>query len=280
MIRKNKHARRHTTPPSTPRPQPRRLHSEAPVVAQIWDGGKFHWDTPGAHTVISGATRSGKSVFTYCVLSQLAGMKTVCICGVDVSGITLQPFSQANKDYVACGSSQTDLDAALEVLHRLEALMDHRIEQLRHHKLDKVTLSAQCPAYVVVLEEYAGALAAMEGRNKKDKAEVIRIVGRLLREGAKAGVVVYTVIQRPEANVLHDRAQYARRVTHRLDNHDSVKMVAGEVDEDTETQVLKLAPGRCLVLDAGRDPVFVTTPHLSYQEFITRVEQKLKGAQK
>ena len=278
MLLKNKHAHRRTTTPSTPRSQPHRLHDDTPVVAQTWDDKKFHWDTPGAHTVISGATRSGKSVFTYCVLSQLAGMKTVRICGVDVSGITLQPFIAVSKDYVACGSSQTDLDAALEVLHRLEALMDHRVEQLRRQKLDKVTPSAKCPAYVVVLEEYAGTLAAMEARNKKDKAEVIRVVGRLLREGAKAGVVVYTIVQRPEANVLHDRAQYARRVTHRLDNRDSVAMVAEGINDTTKAQVLGLSPGRCLILDAGRNPVFATTPNLTYQEFIARTEHKLEGA--
>ena len=45
---------------------------------------------------------------------------------------------------------------------------------------------------VVVLEEYAGLIAAMEGVDKKKVNELKRIVGRLLREGAKAGITCFT----------------------------------------------------------------------------------------
>src|SRR5699024_12028247 len=57
--------------------------SRNPVVARGWDGSPVRWRIPGPHTVVAGATRSGKSVFSYVVLSQLARLPFVQVVGVD-----------------------------------------------------------------------------------------------------------------------------------------------------------------------------------------------------
>jgi len=246
------------------------LNDLDPVVGKTFEGDVYRWSTPGPHTVISGATRSGKSVTSYGVLSQLAKRDDVLICGIDPSGLLLSPHRLGpGGSLIATGTSPDDLDRVLAILGELERLMDARIKSLIPMGIDKTPISRKEPAYLVVLEEYAGLLSALEGNGKKHK-DAVRIVGRLLREGAKSGITVLTIIQRPEATLLHDRAQYARRVTHRLDNRDSVKMVCETAPEDMWGQVLYLPPGRALVIEAGAKPQFVTMPSMDYSHYTAR----------
>lgn len=258
--------RRKPAPPTAKKKAPH------PVVARGWDGSPVQWRIPGPHTVVAGATRSGKSVFSYVVLSQLARLPFVRVVGVDPSGLLLAPFADTGEEHIALGTSADDLNAAVEVLTWAETVMDERIVRLRQTGTDKfVDFTEDMPVLVVVLEEYAGLIAAMEGVDKKKANEVKRIVGRLLREGAKAGITCFTILQRAEANILHDRAQYARRVSFRLDNTDSVIMVAEPATDHEQDRVLDLTPGRALLMEAGDPSRFITVPEMDYREYRRRV---------
>ena len=247
-----------------------RSRSTRPAVAKSWTGQLVCWRTPGPHTVISGATRYGKSVASYIILSKLADRQDIAVVGVDPSGILLGPWAELNHlhPWYALGTSPDDLDHAVDVLTALVNLMDRRIADLLVHGVDKITdFTPGHPAVVVVLEEYAGLLSALELHDKKAAKTATALVGRLLREGAKVGISVLTILQRPEANILHDRAQYSRRVTFRLDNADSVRMVADSATADAADRVLTLTPGRALLLEAGEQEQFVTFPNMTYEQY-------------
>src|SRR5699024_12543066 len=90
--------------------------SRNPVVARGWDGSPVRWRIPGTHTVVAGATRSGKSVFSYVVLSQLARLPFVQVVGVDPSGLLLAPFVDAGAEHLALGTAVDKLHAAVDGL--------------------------------------------------------------------------------------------------------------------------------------------------------------------
>lgn len=255
--------------PFTRKKQPR-SRSTRLAVAKSWTGQLVGWRAPGPHTVISGATRSGKSVASYVILSQLADRQDIAVVGIDPSGILLGPWAELDgtHPWYALGASPDDLDHAVDVLTALVNLMDRRIADLLVHGVDKITdFTPEHPAVIVVLEEYAGLLSALDAHDKKAAKTATALVGRLLREGAKVGISVLTILQRPEASILHDRAQYSRRVTFRLDNADSVRMVAESATDDATDRILTLSPGRALFLEAGEQEQFVTFPNMSYEQY-------------
>ncbi|MFV4912179.1 FtsK/SpoIIIE domain-containing protein [Microbacterium lacticum] len=242
-------------------------------------GRSVTFDPTAGHTIVSGATRSGKSATSYAVISQVARDDAVQIVGIDPTGILLTPHANPERAYqFALSTSPGDIELALEILRMVEREMDSRNRRLSKIGLDKVPgdwLSERFPALLLVLEEYAGLLAAVDP--KTQRPEIVRIVGRVLREGAKASVHVFTILQRPEAAVLHDRAQYSRRITHRLDNGDSVRMVLESATPEQVTELMNVPPGHGLVHLAG-DPIRrFATRYLDYADYHAHVSAASAG---
>lgn len=235
------------------------------------------FDPQAHHTAVAGATRSGKSVTTYAILADLAALPWVQIVGIDPSSILLAPHAQGRESQFALGTSPAALGQALDVLHRLEGLMDARIAKLAALGIDKVPTGwrdPRLPTVWLILEEYAGLLAAAD---KTQTTEVVRVVGRLLREGAKAAIFVLTILQRPEAAVLHDRAQYSRRIVHRLDNGDSVRMLLEAATPETVARHMDLAPGLSVVHEAGEPYRLVRSDYLDYGPYAAHVRAVSAG---
>lgn len=233
------------------------------------------YDPCSAHTALTGATRGGKSGTAYALLAQVADDPSVAVVGIDPSSILLTPFERAGGGVVT-GSSPAALDRAVEMLQNLESEMDERNRRLSLKGLDKVPadwISPRLPAIVSVFEEYAGTLSAT---SKEQRAEVVRIVGRILREGAKASIHALTIIQRPEAATLHDRAQYARRIGHRLDNSDSVRMLFEKATPDEVAQIMDLRPGEGIIHDAGEPYRRFKSRWLEYPAYVAHVRAALR----
>src|SRR5699024_12392735 len=115
------------------------------------------------------------------------------------------------------------------------------------------------------------------GVDKKKVNEVKRHVGRRLRECAKSGMTCCTSLQRHETNIVHDRTQYARRVSFRLDNNDSVTMLAEAATDHEQGRFLELTPGRALFMESGDPSVFITAPEMDYCEYRRRVLDAKRG---
>ncbi len=227
------------------------------------------------HTSTGGGTRSGKTVTSYSILAAAAQDARVCVVGVDPSGILLAPHL-GNVDGRLIHLGTDDAGHAIDVVEALVRVMDARIRLILDHGHDKVPDTAfgpQFPVYLIVLEEYAGTLAWLQSLDQTRKPaerlhpRMVSAVGRLLREGAKAGLRVFTILQRPEAAVLHDRAQYSRRISHRLDNADSVRMLFEGADSETIQRLMNVRPGVGLIHEAGESLRFFRADYLDYAAY-------------
>jgi DNA segregation ATPase FtsK/SpoIIIE-like protein len=244
------------------------------VVGRFEDGDSLQWDfATAAHSVIAGATRSGKSTLAYSVLSHAATSRHIAVVGVDPSGILLAPHRRSVSDWrVHLGTDNPHF--AVDTMRELVGVMDARIDELMNRGLDKIPGAAFGPAFpllLVVLEEYAGTLDWLRSNDALHRErllpQMVGAVGRLLREGAKVGIRVLTLLQRPEATVLHDRAQYARRIAFRLDNADSVRMLHEASELDTVRRLMDAAPGVGLWHEAGERLRFFRADRLDYTTY-------------
>ncbi len=237
------------------------------------------WEpTQVGHVVISGITRTGKSKG-----SQSLIVGTLCpwvqYVGIDPSAGLLKPlkfFSERPQDFVL-GSDPDWIDAAVALLERCVGVMRSRISSLGW--AEKINdFSIECPVIVVVLEEYANFLVAAESHGKdgkKLKARVVSLVGSLLREGAKVGVLCFTILQRAEAAVLHDRSQYSLRISYRQDNRDSIGMLFDQPEPEEISRIVSLSPGRGVLCDAGQPLRWFQTPNPTYSDYVRTVEGRI-----
>lgn len=238
-------------------------------------GEPVSYDPCSMHTILSGGTRGGKSATAYAILAQVADDPAIAVVGIDPSSILLTPFERAGGGVVT-GSSPAALNRAVELAQGVEKEMDDRNRRLALRGLDKVPsdwISPRLPAITLVLEEYGGTLSAT---SKEQRAEIVRIVGRVLREGAKSSIHALTIIQKPEAATVHDRAQYSRRISHRLDNGDAVRMLFEKATPDEVARIMDLVPGEGIIHDAGSPYRIFKTRYLDYPQYVAHVRAALR----
>jgi S-DNA-T family DNA segregation ATPase FtsK/SpoIIIE len=213
------------------------------------------------HTVVQGRTRSGKSVWCYSVLGQLAGLRDVRITGSDPSGLLLgRPYDGTeHRDWQAVGTR--DVAAHVEILARLVEEMDRRIEGLPP-RVDKLTsFSIEQPLMVVVLEEFPGlvrlasALPTPRGETKA-RDQLHQMYGRLVCEGHKAGLRLLVVSQRADAGVLGgagERGQLGLKLSFAVDDPAALPMLHGE-DARALMNQHRYAPPGVALLDTPTTP--------------------------
>lgn len=240
--------------------------------------------TATAHVGLQGATRSGKSSTCYTLLGALAHRADVAVVGIDPSGLLLGVFEAGpNAAFIATGTRADDLDHAADALGRLVAVMDQRITVLRTSGVDKMSVfGSTSPAIWCVLEEYPGLLSAARAldleRGTKTGARLAprieRAVGRLVKEGAKAGICVDVLAQRMSADALatDDRANLAVRITLRVDNGDAVVMLHDGMTRAGIDAVRQFAPGVGLVESPGHPLRRVRFHRTDYATYRARVQ--------
>lgn len=237
------------------------------------------WEpTDVGHVVISGITRTGKSKGSQSLIVGTC-LPWVQYCGIDPSAGLLKPvkyFSGRPQDFVL-GSDLGWVDSAVTLLERCVEVMRDRIGSLGWS--EKINdFSTEVPVVVVVLEEYANLLVAAENHGKdgkKIKAKIISLVGSLLREGAKVGILCFTILQRAEAAVLHDRSQYSLRISYRQDNRDSIGMLFDQPEPEEVSRIVSLSPGRGVLADSGQPLRWFQTPNPQYSDYVRTVEERI-----
>lgn len=243
------------------------------------DGLPVVWEpTSVGHLVISGITRTGKSKGSQSLVVGTC-LPWVQYCGIDPSAGLLKPlkhFSSRPQDFVL-GSDPDWIDNAVTLLERCVEVMRSRIASLGW--AEKISdFSTEVPVVVVVLEEYANFLVALEGHGKDGKklrAKVVSLVGTLLREGAKVGVLCFTILQRAEAAVLHDRSQYSLRISYRQDNRDSIGMLFDQPEPEEVSRIVSLSPGRGVLSDNGQKLRWFQTPNPAYSDYVETVRDRI-----
>lgn len=231
-----------------------------PVFIGRAEGGGDVWldlVEPAAHLCVQGQTRSGKSLALNSMLLQLAGRQDLIIAGADPTGLLLAPFDDSRHARWQ-SSGLSDMEAHAINLEGLVVEMDRRIAQLRARRIDKVdSFSISEPLIFCVLEEYPGLLSAARSSDavagRRSGARVVdRIqaaVARLVAESAKAGIRVCMIVQRADANTIGGdvRAQLGTRVSFRVDDSTSVRMLHEGVDAQLADAQVNASPGVALM---------------------------------
>lgn len=250
--------------------------SEIPLLlGRDPDGKDVRADLADAyHWLITGRTRSGKSVAVYTILGQLAGRDDVIVAGVDPSGIVFNALGQQLGGNSWRVQTLREASRCLTVLTDLVEMMDARIDDLLALGLDKFDdFSFSRPLVLVVFEEYPGMLEALKGHDQASGAKPgERIAGRcqsaiqrLALEGAKVGFRLVVCSQRGDASILTGilRSQLAVKLTFAQDP-DGVAMVHPNLDQSQAWQVAGFEPGQGLVEAPTRPLTMFKGDFLSY----------------
>lgn len=205
------------------------------MLAQTETGERIwlSWAT-APHTVVQGATRSGKSVWCYSLLGQLVRCDDVLITGSDPSGLLLgRPYvGTRHREWQAVGTQ--DVQAHVTVLHRIVAEMDRRISELPDRE-DTLVPSLANPLLLVVLEEFAGLLRLASTlptpRGEAKVTDQLRaLFGRLVSEGHKVAIRLVVVSQRADASIIggFERGQLGLRLSFRVTDPEALAMLHPE----------------------------------------------------
>jgi hypothetical protein len=194
-----------------------------------------------SHMLVSGKTRSGKSSFVYGLLNQMRHLP-VTVAGVDPTGILFNELDDGwGGDALRSKRIKNDADAAavVQTLFKVTEEMERRISLLKSEHRDKWSRNdfQSDPGrrlIIVVLEEYPGLIKRLQnldstrGTRPSDRLapKSAELVERIAYEGAKVGVVLLIVAQRPDAKIIGGplRAQLSTRVTFAQDP-DGLRMV-------------------------------------------------------
>ena len=101
--------------------------------------------------------------------------------------------------------------------------------------------------------------------------------GRLMKEGAKVGIVRHTIAQRMSANAIDtdDRSNVATRITLRVDNGDGVRMRHDGIPRAGVDLVRQFPPGVALYESPGQPLQRVRFYRTTYDLYLTRVASGL-----
>lgn len=227
------------------------------------------------HTICQGVTRSGKSVWTYGLLGQLAHRPDVLITGCDPTGLLWRPFTGTrHADWQSSGLAE--LPGHEKVLRAVVDEMDARIRELPADR-DSIEITTARPLIVVVLEEYPGLLRVLDAaktRGDDPGARVRALVSRLLAEGAKAGVRVVILAQRAEASVVgaFERAMCSLRISFRVDNRASVELLHPGADPAVADGHTAALPGVALLSRPGHELARIRAPYVGgYSDYAATV---------
>lgn len=247
------------------------------------EGGDLCLDlrTAAGHIGLQGATRSGKSVTSYALLSQCAGDTGIEVWGIDPTGVLLSPWT-GQPGHRACGLQ--DLDACVTVIDRALDELTVRLHHLEVAGVDKIKPSEDMPVLLMVLEEWPGTLKALKdadtGAKTADKREArVRAgVSRLIAEGAKVGIRVLMIAQRFDASIVGgaERSNISYRISHRVDNGDAVGMLHPSATRDLVDQVMTFGPGRGTAEWPGDSPATFQADLIEYQDYRETVREGTK----
>jgi hypothetical protein len=257
--------------------------SEAVVLGRTEDGVTLgHAVTDPAHLAVQGMNGSGKSVFTYGLLAQLAAAPDVLVAGSDITGLLLGRAWDGTIHRAHQATGTADIAAHAVLLEDLVAEMDRRLATVPPRR-DKIMPSPACPTMLVPLEEFPGLLRAADGLPRPKRGEGVPVgdriraaVLRLLSEGRKAAFRVLMLAQRFEATAVgggYARDQFALRLSFRVPA-DSLEMLHGTDARALGQEHANADPGVAYLSGLGRDCQRIRVPYLGeYGEYVDRVQR-------
>lgn len=228
-------------------------------------------ETHAPHTLIAGATGSGKSVLMQNIILGIAATNTpkqakvVLIDpkqGVDYFQFEKLPHLESGIIDTQAKASEALEALVLEMEARYARLREARVTSLRAFNR-KVLESQQLPVIWLVHDEFAEWMLVEEYRER-----VATVVSRLGVKARAAGIYLVFAAQRPDANVMpmQLRANLGNRLILRVDSEGTSDIALGDVGAER-----LLGHGHLLAkLEGVADLCYAQVP-LSDSDFIERV---------
>jgi DNA segregation ATPase FtsK/SpoIIIE, S-DNA-T family len=225
-------------------PEPR-MQTESARLGRRQSGKPFDLRIEQRHTLVVGASGSGKGSFLWGIVGSLApaiAVDAVRIYGVDLKGGMELTMGAPLFTQIAVTGEQ-----ALERLRELVAIADQRTEELRgvsrNHKPGPGD-----PLYVLLVDELASLTAYAEPEIKK---EAERLLKRLLSIARAVGVVVLAFVQDPRKEVIDMRGLFTQTIALRLRSAMETNMVLGDgmAPFAPAHRILKAAQGTAWIID-------------------------------
>jgi hypothetical protein len=184
-----------------------------------------------AHLLLAGATRSGKSVLTYSLLTHVIRMgpkARLLVC--DPNDTTIAPFERL----VSWSTNEVHPAPVTAMLGWVREEMDRRKPLLRAQRRDKIDVFTEDqPLIVIVIDEASNYLRSPDVQAAKAlQTELLAVVS----QGAKFGIRVVLIAQRPDSTILPTaiRSQLSARISFRLEDRETSAMVFPDISDPTE----------------------------------------------
>lgn len=237
----------------------------------------------GGHHLGAGETRSGKSVMTYGLLSQIVanGGASVRVVGIDPTTVLLRPLADrlapAVDPWLVLGTEEPARMVA--VMSEIRAEMNRRLGVIAGEGQDKLaTFSPALPLLVVVLEELPGIMRVLAGADAESGAKPAERLSpkfknhfeTLAAEAAKTGIRLICLAQRPDADILggYAREQLTTRWSFRTSGRESTAMMFPDLTADELDAAGDLEPGMGWCREPGRRPLLFRADFVpSYQHY-------------
>ncbi|AQX81542.1 hypothetical protein BWO91_17635 [Plantibacter flavus] len=202
-----------------------------------------------AHIMIAGATRSGKSVLTYSLLAHVIRMGTSArLLVADPNDTTIAPFEHL----VSWSTNSQHPAEPIAMLRWVREEMVRRQSILRSMERDKFSsFSPELPLLVVVIDEAANYMRSSDGKAAAEfNAELMQVVA----QGAKSGVRLVLITQRPDSTILPTsvRAQLSARFSFRLEDRETAKMIFPDLED--QDQLLRFDVGVGIMREVASEP--------------------------
>lgn len=247
------------------------------TLGRTFYGTDLNFDPLKGHTLLTGRTRSGKSVQLYTMLAQLKGLP-IKVVGVDPSGIV---FNALGDEIDGCSQRVLTLkkpEYARVVMKNIVAEMDARINLLLDKQLDKFTqFTKDLPAIFCVMEEYPGTLAALKAidaasgakANEKVETQIRANIQRIALEGAKVGVFLWIIAQRADTSLLTGvlRSQLVNRLSFSQDP-DGLRMLHESITPEQIETAQKFSPGQAFAEFPGMPLTQYRADLCTYQQLV------------
>jgi DNA segregation ATPase FtsK/SpoIIIE, S-DNA-T family len=149
----------------------------------------------GRNLLAAGEPGAGKSVGLNLIVAHAALSLDCRLILVDGKRVELGVWRRCAEAFI--GPSITD---AIDLLKRLQAVMDARYDELLDTGRRKITREGGQPVVVVVFDELA-YFSATVGESRQQK-EFIALVRDLVARGRAAGIIVVAATQRPSADII------------------------------------------------------------------------------
>ena len=214
----------------------------------------------GAHGLIAGVTRSGKSVTVNTLLAHASLMRDVRLMVIDPNLAAAAPWWITAHRV----SDTTHPDQASELLAEIREEMHRRENLFWTARTDKITeFSPELPLLVVVIDEVAHYTRHTD-RKARERFEAHLLA--IASQGAKYGVRLWLITQKPSAEVLTTalRTNLSTRICHRVDTtEDYLHLFPDGRDLDITAADRTLPPGVAITSTPGTPtPVRMRAVHL------------------